>query len=120
MSPVNTNDKQPVKVSNVEVENLPGGAKISYTLPTSENILYIKAIYEIRDGVEQEVKSSYYNRSLLIEGFPDTQEYDVKLYTVSRGEVESEPMTVQVRSEERSVGKECERKCMSRWWTHKK
>src|SRR3546814_9106537 len=57
MSPVNTNDKQPVKVSNVEVENLPGGAKISYTLPTSENILYIKAIYEIRDGVEQEVKS---------------------------------------------------------------
>src|SRR3546814_8332243 len=100
MSPVNTNDKQPVKVSNVEVENLPGGAKISYTLPTSENILYIKAIYEIRDGVEQEVKSSYYNRSLLIEGFPDTQEYDVKLYTVSHGEVESEPLTVQVRSEE--------------------
>ncbi|HYH55764.1 MAG TPA: DUF4959 domain-containing protein, partial [Anseongella sp.] len=91
MQPVNRNDQQPAQVSNVQVENLPGGARISYTLPSSENILYIKAVYEIREGVEQEVKSSYYNRSLIIEGFPNTEEYDVDIYTVSRGEVESEP-----------------------------
>src|SRR5690606_4213003 len=97
MGPVNRNDKKPATVSNVEVESLPGGARINYTLPASENILYIKAVYEIREGVEQEVKSSYYNRSLIIEGFPDTREYDVHLYTVSRGDVESEPMTVQVQ-----------------------
>lgn len=96
MQPVNKNDQQPAKVSNVEVENLPGGARISYTLPSSENILYIKAVYEIREGVEQEVKSSYYNRSLIIEGFPDTEEYDVQLYTVSRGEIASEALTIQV------------------------
>ncbi len=96
MGPVNKNDKKPAPVSNVEVESLPGGARINYTLPASENILYIKAVYEIRDGVEQEVKSSYYNRSLIIEGFPDTEEYEVKLYTVSRGEVESDPLTVKV------------------------
>src|SRR5690606_4782433 len=97
MAPINQNDPKPAKVTNVEVENLPGGARISYTLPKSDNILYIKAVYEIREGVEQEVKSSYYNRGLIIEGFPDTQEYDVQLYTVSRGDVESEPMTVQVQ-----------------------
>lgn len=96
MQPVNQDDQQPAQVSNVQVENLPGGAKISYTLPSSENILYIKAVYEIRKGVEQEVKSSYYNKSLIIEGFPNTNEYDVDLYTVSRGEVESAPLTIQV------------------------
>lgn len=96
MQPVNKNDSQPQQVSNVIVENMPGGATISYTLPESENILYIKAVYEIREGVEQEVKSSYYNKSIKIEGFPDTRQYDVQLYTVSRGEVASEPLTVQV------------------------
>ncbi|GAA4304765.1 DUF5000 domain-containing lipoprotein [Compostibacter hankyongensis] len=97
MTPVNKNDAVPDQVSNVHIKNLPGGAKISYNVPKSENLLYVKALYEIRKGTELEVKSSYYNNSLTIQGFPDTSEYEVKLYTVTRGEVASEPLTIKVK-----------------------
>lgn len=96
MTPLNKGDQAPAPVSDVEVERLPGGAILSYSLPRDKNILYVKAVYEIRKGVEREVKSSYYKNYLQIDGFPDTATYQVKLYAVSRGEELSEPVTVAV------------------------
>lgn len=86
----------PGPVLHTVVENLPGGAKISYTLPNSSNMLYVKAEYAIREGIVREVKASYHKNFLMVEGFPDTREYDVKLYTVSRGEKSSEPVIVKI------------------------
>ncbi len=95
--PVSTTDVAPGPVSDIQVENIAGGATISYALPKSSNLLYVLAEYRIREGGELlEKKSSYYNNSLTIEGFPDTLARQVTLYAVSKGEKRSEPVEVTV------------------------
>ncbi|MEC3880461.1 DUF4959 domain-containing protein [Parapedobacter sp. 10938] len=86
----------PGQVTNVTVDNRPGGAVLRYTLPVDRNMLYVRAEYEIKSGVIRETKSSYFKDSLVLEGFgiPDT--YDVKLYSVGKNEKESAPYTVQI------------------------
>lgn len=96
MSPLNK-DLAPGPVTNVKVENISGGARISYSRPKDNNLLYVKAVYSIRTGVEREVKASYYQNNLTIDGFPDTLEYPVTLYAVSRGENSSTPVTISVK-----------------------
>lgn len=96
VGPVN-NDEAPAQISGVEVTPLNGAARISYQLPDDPNLRYVKAIYEIRPGVEKESISSLYTNSILVDGFSDEKEYTVKLYTVSYGEkVSANPVTVKV------------------------
>lgn len=89
-------DNAPGPVSNVRVEPLPGGARITYDLPDDKSLRYVRAEYDIREGYSRESKSSLYKNSLIVDGFPDTSTYEVDLYTVSRGEKSSEPVTVTV------------------------
>ena len=96
MRPVNK-DQAPSPVSEVEVENLPGGARLTYRLPNDKNLLYVKAVYDISQNVQREVKSSYYQNYLLLDGFSDTINYGVNLYAVSRGEQVSPPVEVTVK-----------------------
>lgn len=87
-------DSAPLPVTDIQVESLPGGAKITYKTPKDENLLYVKAVYTLADGTVKDVKSSYYKDHLIIEGFTDTIAYSANIYTVSRGEQESEPIKV--------------------------
>jgi hypothetical protein len=96
MTPVNR-DEAPSPVSDIRVENLPGGAKITYTLPKDKNLLYVKAVCNMSQNVQREVKSSYYQNYLMLDGFADTASHTVSLYTVSRGEKASGPVNVQVK-----------------------
>lgn len=91
-----TGGEAPGKVYDVEVINLPGGAKLKYKLPNSDNLLYVKAIYEYPKGTIREVKSSGYTDTLLIEGVGSVEEIEVKLYSVSRSEVISDPVTLSI------------------------
>src|SRR5699024_5689274 len=79
-------DVAPAPVSNVQVESLPGGARISYDLPSDESLRYVKAVYNIRPDYTRETKSSLYTDYLIVDGFPSTDEYEVTLYAVSKGE----------------------------------
>lgn len=96
ISPLNQEGAVPGPVSNVRVENLHGGARFTYSMPTDEDLLYVKAVFNIREGYTREVRASYYTNSLTIDGFPTTDEYQVKLYAVSRSEKVSEPVTVSI------------------------
>ncbi len=87
----------PAQVYDVNVIPKNGGAHIVYTVPKDPNLRYVKAVYETAPGSVWEVKSSYYTDTLKIEGFGDTQEYDVKLYSVGKNERESEPLVVTVK-----------------------
>lgn len=87
-------DVAPGAISQVTVQPLPGAAKISYKLPADESLRYVKAVYEIRPGVEKESIASLYTNSLLVDGFAEEKEYEVKLYTVSYGEQVSETPVV--------------------------
>ncbi|MDN3668494.1 DUF4959 domain-containing protein [Echinicola jeungdonensis] len=98
-SPYSDSGKAPGMVYETTVENLPGKAKISYALPDDGDLLYVKAEFERSNGKTAEVKSSYYNNSLMVEGFADTEEHEVKLYAVNRAQQESEPVTVTIKPE---------------------
>jgi len=86
----------PTKVSNINVESLPGAVKIMYDLPNDKAISYIKASCMI-NGKLRESKASIFQNTITIEGFPDTTNYQVNLYSVNRSEISSEPVRVDVK-----------------------
>ncbi len=90
----------PGKITDVNVENTPGGAILTYKLPEDEDLLYVKAVYQLKDGVNSEARASLYTDTLMVEGFGDTQEREVSVYAVDRSRNESEPVTVPVSPEE--------------------
>jgi hypothetical protein len=96
VDPVSTDTSKPLPVSNVEVHNFNGGAHITYTLPTSENLLYVQAEYKINDVKTRQVKSSYYSDTVTVRGFAQSQDYDVTLWAVSRANVKSDPVVIKV------------------------
>ena len=91
------NDKIPPKsVTNPMVESLPGGAKITYTLPGDPDLLYVEAEFESQKGITRRVKATSYANSLTIDGFGDTLTYKVKIYSVDKSENRSRPVIVHV------------------------
>ena len=82
LEPLENNSTAPGQVQNVAVENLPGKAKLTYTLPSDQDLLYVKAEYTLASGKKMEVKSSYYNNSLEVVGFANEGEYEIQLYSV--------------------------------------
>ncbi len=86
----------PALISNVKVEELPGGAIITYKIPQDPNLSYVKAVYEIQPGTFREAKASYYTDTLKLVGFGDTLNHEVKLYSVGKNEKESSPISIQV------------------------
>ncbi|QEH42044.1 DUF5000 domain-containing lipoprotein [Chitinophaga sp. XS-30] len=97
LEPLTKGGKAPGMVSNVNVDNQPGKVVLTYDIPSDPELLYIKAVYEIRDGKKMESISTFYNNFVTLEGFGNTDEREVKLYAVSRSEVSSEPVTVKVK-----------------------
>lgn len=84
-------------VTDVKVENIPGGAILTYKLPEDEDLLYVKAVYSRKDdGVMSESRASLYTDTLKVEGFGDTKERQVKIIAVDRSRNESAGVNVSV------------------------
>ncbi len=96
---VSKDQSKPGVVTSIKVSNYSGGALINYTLPNTKNLLYIMAEYQINDKVVRKSVSSYYSDTIRVEGFAKSGEYDVKLYSVSRANVQSDPVIVKVHPE---------------------
>lgn len=94
--PLFDDGKAPAPVTEASVENLPGAAKITYTLPSDPDLLYVKAVVEAQPGKIRETKASVFGNELLLECFAESREYTVKLYAVDHGENQSQPITVTV------------------------
>ena len=97
--PTEKDGTKPGPVSNVKVKNVNGGATITYTLPKSPNLLYVRAKYKTNDVDARQTQVSYYSNSIEVNGFAEKKEYEVVLTAVSRGEVESDPVVVKVHPE---------------------
>lgn len=93
LAPLVESDHKPGVVSNVKVENLPGGAKISYTLPDDVDLLYVIAEFQTQNNQQRVVKSSVYKNFVLLEGLVTTGDQEVVLYAVNRGENRSDPVS---------------------------
>ena len=94
--PLENNSNPPDQVTNVIIENLPGKVRLTYTLPTNDDLLYVVAKYTLENGTPMEVKASYYSNSLLLEGFAGESTDEVKIYAVNRSETESKAVVVTV------------------------
>lgn len=92
-----SNDKtKPAPIYNVTVENLPGAARLTYSLPVDDKLLYVKAVYTIAGEVKNTIVSSKVN-SLYIEGFNNSDEYEIALFSVSKSGTESDPVYAKVK-----------------------
>lgn len=80
----------PASVTIKEVIPKHGGAVIKFNAPDDANFLCAKAVYDIREGVTRETKASVYTDSLVIQGFGNTEEHTVKIYSVGKNEMVSD------------------------------
>lgn len=88
-----TNNITPSQISNIQVESIPGGAKITYDLPNETDISYVKGEY-IFQGKNRVVRSSIYSDAMVIEGLGSINPIEVTLYTVNHSEVTSKPQKI--------------------------
>ncbi|WP_308992052.1 DUF5000 domain-containing lipoprotein [Mariniflexile litorale] len=93
--PLYTDSTIPEPITEAVVTNLPGGAKIEYKLPTTENALFVKATYK-RNGKAVSTSSSVYNNSVILEGLRDTSTQEVKLEVVDKSNNVSSSVSVTV------------------------
>lgn len=82
----------PSAVSNVQIEALPGGAKITYDLPNETDISYVICEYMFK-GEKKVMRSSIYSNFLVIEGLPDISPCEFTLYLVDHSENASDSYT---------------------------
>lgn len=94
---VENNSNGPSPVSNVEVENGHGKARIRYTLPAEDDLLYVKAQYPLPNGQMRIIKASHYVNELVVDGFKDTSPYEIQLIAVNKSEKESAPVAVTIQ-----------------------
>jgi hypothetical protein len=74
----------PGAITDVKVDNIPGGAILTYKLPSDEDLLYVKAIYILKDGVKSESRASMYTDTLKVAGFGDMLPREVTLIAMNR------------------------------------
>lgn len=96
VTPVVNDGVAPGPVTGVSVTNLSGAATLKYNLPSDPDVLYVKAVYKTKQGVERETKVSYYNNTITVVGFADTDPYEVKLYAIDKGGNQSQATSVTV------------------------
>jgi hypothetical protein len=89
-----TDNIPPSPLTDVKAESLPGGGKITYKVPDSDNdISYVKAEYTYR-GEKRVERSSIYCDSLLIEGLSLMEPLSVNVYLVDHSQNVSAPVNV--------------------------
>jgi hypothetical protein len=82
----------PSSVSNVQVEETPGGAKITYELPNEPDISYVKGEF-LFQGEKRVVRSSIYENCLIVEGLGSIEPVEITIYMVDHSENVSEPVS---------------------------
>lgn len=97
--PFVTDNEAPGQVTDVVVKPTPGGAEISYTLPSDMDLLYVEAQYTLPNGENIRMNASGNVRTLIVEGFAEVKEYDVALTCVDRSGNRSEPYLVKLTPE---------------------
>jgi hypothetical protein len=92
-------------VTEISSVRTPGGAIISYRIPSDANVLSVKAVYTLTNGNTREASASFYGGQLELEGFTDTIEHEALLYTINRAQEISEPAIARFRPLDAPINK---------------
>lgn len=82
----------PGQITNVRFVPNYGGGYFLYDIPEDADFLYVRADYIVDSGTKITKTSSTYTDTLFIEGFGQSKEYEVKLYSVDRNQNVSQPL----------------------------
>lgn len=105
LEPITPSLGKPGVPSEVKAEPIAGGVLISYRIPENEDILGVKAVYQLSDGKTREVMSSLFSDRVRIEGYIDEEEKKVTLYAVNRAMVLSDPVEIGFTPLEAAISK---------------
>ena len=107
--PLIQSNNVPDPIENVVVENVAGGATLTYNLPDETDLLYVEAEFRRQDGAElSRVRSSVFNNSLDVNGFGIEKDFEVTLYAVNQSQNRSTPITTTIRPEKAPLQFVCE------------
>ena len=87
--------KAPESVTNISVTPTNGGGVINYSLPTDDDILYVKAVYTNSQGEEVFRVSSKHTSAIEVNGLNQTTPLKVKIYVVDESENSSEAAEIE-------------------------
>jgi hypothetical protein len=105
LAPISGGTGKPDVVTEISSVRTPGGAIISYRIPSDANVLSVKAVYILSNGQTREASASFYSGQLELEGFTDTLEHEALLYTINRAQEISEPAIAKFRPLEAPITK---------------
>lgn len=105
LEPISPSLGKPGIPSEIKIEAVSGGAIISYRIPEAEDILGVKAVYQLADGKTRETISSLFDNQIKIEGYIDREEKKVTLYAINRAMVLSDPVEVTFTPLESAISK---------------
>lgn len=92
------NETSLTAVTNVTYEPTMGGAIISYTAPSNNDLLYINASYTNSIGKEVFKSSTIYSNRIEIDGLADeTKEYEVAISAVDKWGGKTDPVVIKVK-----------------------
>ncbi len=85
----------PQQVTITEVKSIPGGAVIKVKIPDDQYLKGVMASY-VRNGEVVNTRISRYLDSLVIEGYADTEQHEVKITTFNAEDKESKAQSVNI------------------------
>lgn len=88
----------PGVITNVQVQNIPGGAVITYQIPDDDDLCFVRAEY-VRKGEPCTDHASVYKNSLKIEGLGATDPVEITIYAVDFSMNKSRPVKVTIQPE---------------------
>lgn len=94
--PLESSSVAPGLVTDIKSVSLPGGAEVSYKIPSDKDLSYVEAVVHTPEGKVFNYKSSSYSTSFIVEGLATTQPQEVTIWSVSKSEVKSEPQTITI------------------------
>ena len=93
LQPISQGDGKPGPVVIDHIENIPGGARISFTIPDSKDLMMVQAVYTTTDGEQKTSIASKYQNQITLTGYNDTDEHDVVLYAMNVAMQASDPVS---------------------------
>ncbi len=93
----------PKNVTNVQVENISGGAILRYNLPVEDDLLCVTARFTLPNGTVQEISSSAYSSSITLKGYGKAQKSTVELFTVDKSYNKSAPLKIEIEPKDSPV-----------------
>lgn len=97
--PIEKDKVKPGVVTNIKVENGPGSAIITYSVPDDIDLQYVLAEYNINSTTVRQAKTSRFSDTIKVDGFNNIGEYDVRLYAVDKSENRSDVVIAKVNPE---------------------